>query len=135
MARYTCRAVSEDLDSLIAFIEENLDEMDCPVKDRIQIDVAADEIFANIVSYAYEKEGDVSVEISPALLHKGARITFRDTGVPFNPLTIPLPDLTLSADDRRIGGLGIFMVRQTMDKVEYEHTDGQNCFTITKYFY
>lgn len=134
MAIYTCRAVSEDLDSLIVFIEKNLDEMDCPVKNRIQIDVAADEIFANVVNYAYQKEGDVSVEILPALQRKGAKIVFRDTGVPFNPLTVPIPDLTPSADDRKIGGLGIFMVRQSMDKVEYEHTDGQNCFTITKYF-
>lgn len=59
-------------------------------------------------------------------------ITFSDSGKPYNPLEKPDPDVTLSAEERSIGGLGIFMVKKSMDDMRYEYKDGQNILTITK---
>ena len=123
------------LDGLMKFVDENLELLDCPMKVQTQIDVAVDEIFANIVSYAYDSgEGDFVVEMYPCKENLGVVLKFIDTGKPYNPLTHEDPDITLSAEERGIGGLGILMIKKTMTKVEYEYENGRNILTITKHF-
>ena len=123
------------LGDLMQFVDENLEQMECPMKNQTQIDIAVDEIFANISSYAYESgEGDFIVEMYPCKETRGVKLRFIDTGVPYNPLTHEDPDITLSAEERGIGGLGILMVKNTMTKVDYEYTNGKNILTLTKHF-
>jgi len=97
----------------------------------LQIKVAIDEIFGNIAQYAYSKEkGNVTVKIN---IENGfAEITFIDDGIPFKPLSLEDPDVSLDAEQRSIGGLGIFLVKKTMDKLEYERRDNKNILMLTK---
>lgn len=123
------------LDSLMSFVDKNLEDMDCPMRVQTQIDIAVDEIFANIASYSYpDGEGDFVVEMYPCKENIGVVLKFIDTGIPYNPLLHEDPDITLSAEERGIGGLGILMVKKTMTNVEYEYTDGKNILTLTKHF-
>ena len=122
-----------NLEQIVAFVDEQLTSADCPQKAQSQIDVAVEEIFVNIANYAYDNEpGDVEISVSTDEL--GATVEFRDAGVPFDPLQKEDPDITLSAENRPIGGLGIFMVKKTMDSVDYRYIDGQNILTIRKSF-
>ena len=98
-----------------------------------QIDLAVEEIFVNIAHYSGSAEAEVSCSYHIAGDGKGTlTMIFKDGGKPFNPLAKPDPDLTLSAEERSIGGLGIFLTKKFMDSVEYEFKDGMNCLTITK---
>lgn len=127
------KANVKNLDKVIGFIESKLDELECPVKTRIQICVAVEEIFTNIAKYAYlEGEGDAAIRVEGADEGSKVRITFTDSGRPYDPLTVKDPDVTLSAEDRAIGGLGLFMVKKTMDGVEYEYKGGKNVLILTK---
>ncbi|MCR5010277.1 MAG: SpoIIE family protein phosphatase [Clostridia bacterium] len=131
----TLTAVPANTDKVTEFLNAELKAAGCPRKTIAQIDVAVDEIFANISSYAYEPAtGLATVRIGLEEDPKAAVITFVDRGKPFDPLSADSPDTTLSADDREIGGLGIFIVRQTMDDVKYSYEDGQNILTIKKRF-
>ena len=124
-------AADEMFDDVMAFVEEELDKADCPLKVSMQIAIAAEEIFVNIAHYAYPcGQGRMSLAIG----HEDGIITLRftDSGIPFDPLALEDPDITLNADERDIGGLGIFMVKKSMDEVLYERRDGQNIFTISK---
>ena len=121
----------ENLDRVLAFIEQGLEAADCPVKAQTQICVAAEEIFVNIAHYAYTPETGSAV-IRLAVEDGTAEIEFRDRGIPFDPLAKPDPDVTLSAKDRQIGGLGIYMVKKSMDEVAYRREDGENIFTMRK---
>ena len=127
-------AVMESYNKLMSFLEETLEEMGCPLKEMMIINVAADEIIANIISYAYEgSSGDLSIEIEELQNPRGVSICFSDRGIPFDPLKKPDPEIHLSAEEREIGGLGIFMVKKTMDGVEYNYSEG-NHFRIKKFF-
>ena len=93
--------------------------------------MAVEEIFVNIANYAYDNEpGDVWISVSTDEL--GATVEFRDSGVPFDPLQKEDPDITLSAEKRPIGGLGIFMVKKNVDDISYEYRDGQNILRMKK---
>ena len=122
----------ENLDEVISFIEEKLRQWECPARVMIQLDVAVEELFVNISDYAYgEKHGNVAVRIG--LYPDGtAEITFRDNGVPFDPLKKQDPDITKSAEEREIGGLGIYLVKKSMDDVQYRYENGRNIVTIRK---
>ena len=133
MKDLTLDAKTENVDKVIEFINKELDAFGCSSKTKIEIDVAVDEIFANIANYAYNKNvGSVTIQINITDNPKTAVIIFKDSGVPFDPLIKKDPNVTLSADERDIGGLGIFIVKKTMDKVEYEYKDKQNVLKITK---
>ena len=126
-------ATVESLDEVLAFIDTELESVDCPMKVQMQLDIAVEEIFVNIANYAYAP-GTGSVRIltditgdSPVI-----SITFIDSGVPYDPLKKEDPDITLSAEEREIGGLGIFMVKKSMDDVRYEYRDGRNMLTLIK---
>ena len=126
-------ASDDHLADVIGFIEERLEKADCPLRTQMQITVAAEEVFVNIAHYAYAPgtgKARVRVEISgePA----EAEITFMDSGMPFDPLAQEDPDLSLPAERRQIGGLGVFLVKRSMDDVKYEYKDGQNILTLKK---
>lgn len=124
-------ASDEALADATAFVEETLDTVGCGMKASMQISVALEEIFVNIAHYAYPN-GSGSVKLSLFDDEGSVKLRFTDTGIPFDPLAKADPDVTLSAEERSIGGLGIYMVKKTMDDVFYEYKDGQNIFTMTK---
>ena len=126
-------ALVENLPEVLAFIEEKLEAADCPPKTMMQISVAAEEIFVNIAHYAYAPDkGSATVRVEVDEDPLAVSITFMDHGMPYDPLAKEDPDIHLSADDRQIGGLGVFLVKQTMDDVNYEYKDGQNILTLKK---
>ena len=116
-----------------SFIDEQLEEVDCPMLTQMAIDIAVEEVFINIASYAYDQDsGVVRVQVT---LHEdplSAEITFIDSGRQYDPLTKDDPDLTLSVKERKKGGLGIYMVKNSMDNMSYAYKDGKNILTIKK---
>ncbi|MCR5774092.1 MAG: ATP-binding protein [Lachnospiraceae bacterium] len=133
MDNITLEARIDNLNQVLDFVNERLEANDCPVKTQIQIDVAVEEIFVNVASYAYTPDvGSVTVCVAVGGDPLEVTISFTDSGIPYDPLAKEDPDVTLSAEQRQIGGLGIYMVKKSMDHVSYEHKDGQNVFTIRK---
>ena len=131
MKQINVEAVVRNIEPVTQFVETELNEHGCSERALMQIDVAIDEIFGNIAHYAYEGEsGGVTVQID---VRDGvAEITFIDEGVSFNPLLSKEPDMSLSAEEREVGGLGIFLVKRTMDDLKYERRDGRNILKIIK---
>lgn len=129
----TLPAAAECWDDAYAFIAERLSDCRCPEETANLIAIAAEEIFVNIASYAYGPDGG-QVEIAVAPLQNPRRVTlsFRDAGKPYNPLLRPDPPLDLDADRRAVGGLGVYLVKKTMDGVSYEYDNGQNVLSMTK---
>ncbi len=126
-------ATIENIERVTDFVNEELESFDCPIKARTQIDIAIDELFSNIARYAYDPTtgpATVAVEVEEDPL--AVVITFIDNGKPYDPLAKDDPDITLSAEDRQIGGLGIFLVKKTMDYINYEYKNGQNILKIKK---
>jgi len=133
MKEITVTAMIGNIEAVTAFIDEFLEVIDCPLNTIIQINIALDEIFSNIVNYAYpDGEGTVTVGVEETDGTIG--IVFKDHGIPYDPLTAKKPDLSLPAEDRPIGGLGIYMVRKMVDAVSYRHEDGQNMLSLYKMF-
>jgi len=133
MKELVLKALVENIPQVIAFVDEQLEALDCPMKIQLQIDMAIDEIFCNIASYAYgETPGEASVLFDYDEEKRQVSITFADSGIPFNPLEMEEPDVTLSAAERKIGGLGIFLVKKTMDDMIYQREDEKNLLTIRK---
>ena len=133
MKKRTIKATVENLPQVLAFIDEELEKAECPMKTQMQIDVAVEEIFVNIADYAYTPDtGNAVIGIEILEDPKKAVISFADTGMPYNPLEKEDPDVTLSASERQIGGLGIYMVKNTMDSMEYEYRNGQNMLWLRK---
>lgn len=118
------------------FVNEILETAGCPMRSVIQLDVAIDELLSNIANYAYRGTdgGDATVRVALLKEPAGVSITFIDTGMQYDPLSKEDPDVTLSAQERGIGGLGVFMVKKTMDDMCYKYENGQNMLTITKLF-
>lgn len=127
----------ENLSEVINFVDENLEQHDCPIKIQMTIDIAVEEVFVNIANYGYPNSiGKVKITFeyisgSPSYI----KITFVDSGIPYNPFEKLDPDVSLSAEDRQIGGLGIYMVKKSMDSVQYEYKykEKNNVLTLTKY--
>lgn len=133
MKELTVEAAVENIEVVTVFVNEELEKLDCPVKARRQIDVAIDELFGNIARYAYSPDvGKATVRFAVEEDPLEVTITFIDNGIPFNPLEKSNPDTHLSAEERPIGGLGIFLVKKSMDLVEYEYKNGQNILKIKK---
>ena len=129
----TLEAKVANLQQVLDFVDENLKSMRCPMKILMQIDVAVEEIFVNVASYAYTPNtGSVTIRMDLQEKPRAVVITFIDSGIPYNPLAKEDPDVSLSAEERSIGGLGIFMVKKTMDKMEYEYTDQKNVLKMYK---
>ena len=133
MAELSLEATVESLPRVLDFVNGILEPYGCSMRTQMQIEVAVEELYVNIAHYAYQPG------TGPALIRAEVRegpptavITFIDHGVPYDPLAKEDPDVTLAAEDRKIGGLGIYMVKKSMDRMYYEHTDGQNILTIEK---
>ena len=126
-------AKTEVLDEFIEFVEEELTKYDCPLKPSVQIKIALEEVFVNVAHYAYpNSEGDVKVMVGFNEKEKAFTFKLIDEGIPFNPLLRGDPDITLSAEERDIGGLGIYITKKTMDSVMYSYENKQNILTIIK---
>lgn len=126
-------ATIENIEKVTEFVDSLLEENDCSMKAQMQIDVAIDELFSNIAYYAYNPNvGKAELQVEFGENPKSVSITFIDSGKPYNPLEKEDPDVTLSAEERGIGGLGIYMVKKSMDNVSYEYSDGKNKLTIVK---
>ena len=123
----------ENIEAVTDFVNEQLEALDCPMKAQMQIAIAIDELFGNIAHYAYNPEiGQATVRVEVIEDPLAVTITFIDNGVPYDPLAKADPDTTLSAEERDIGGLGIYMVKKSMDEITYEYKSGQNILTIKK---
>ena len=133
MKELTIAATVDNIGAVTAFVDEQLEALDCPMKAQMQIDIAIDELFGNIAHYAYNPEvgvATVRVEVTEDPL--SVIITFIDGGVPYDPLAAADPDTTLPAEERTIGGLGIFMVKKSMDDITYRYENGSNILSIRK---
>ena len=123
------QAKTGELDTLLGILEADLDEAGCPVDKQMAIGICAEEIFVNIANYAYEQEEGFAW-ISETVEDNKISLCFRDSGKPYDPLAREDPDTTLSAEERQIGGLGVFMVKKMSDSVTYEYKEGQNCLAM-----
>jgi len=133
MRELTIAATVENIGVVTDFVDEQLEALDCPIKAQMQINIAIDELFGNIAHYAYHpKTGDATVRVEVIQEPLSVVITFIDQGVPFDPLKNEDPDTGLSAEERDIGGLGIFMVKKSMDEISYVYRDGKNILSIRK---
>lgn len=128
-------ATIENIGKVTEFVDSRLEELGCPMKAQMQIDIAIDELFGNIAHYAYNPDvGPATVRVEVTEEPVAVIITFIDQGVPYDPLAKADPDVGLSLEEREAGGLGIFMVKKTMDEISYEYREGQNILKIKKRF-
>ena len=133
MKELTIEATTGNIDTVTDFVNEQLETLDCSMKVQVQVDIAIDELFSNIARYAYNPEtGSATVQVEVTENPLAVVITFIDHGKPYDPLAKEDPDTKLSAEERQIGGLGIYMVKKTMDDVSYEYKDGRNILKIKK---
>jgi sigma-B regulation protein RsbU (phosphoserine phosphatase) len=133
MTNKTFQAKIEALSDILGFVDLMLEKYECPMKIQTAVCVAIEELFVNVARYAY-KDGEGEVNFGIGFDKESRTITFRmaDRGVPFDPLKKPDPDITLSAEEREIGGLGIFITKKTMSTIEYAYENGENVLTMTK---
>lgn len=133
MKEITVDAMIENMNTVTAFVDDFLDQIACPMKSRIQINIVIDEIFGNICHYAYKDSvGAVTVRVESGNTPKAVFLTFTDNGIPYNPLGTEDPDITLSSEERKIGGLGIYLVKKNMDEMKYEYVNQQNRLWMEK---
>ncbi len=134
MKELSINATVENIPTVTAFVDEQLEALGCPMKAQMQIDIAIDELFSNIAYYAYNPEvGPATVRVEVVENPMAVKISFIDHGKPYDPLAKADPDTTLGAEERGVGGLGIYMVKKSMDEVSYEYRDGENILTIKKH--
>ena len=133
MKNLTIEALTDNLQAVLDFVDTELEGADCPMKTQMQIDVAVEELFVNVAHYAYTPAtGEARIDIEITEDPKKVMITITDSWIPFDPTAKTDPDVTLSAQERQIGGLGIYMVKKSMDSMDYRYEDGKNIVSITK---
>ena len=133
MKELTIAATVENIGTVTAFVEAQLEALECPLKARMQISIAIDELFGNIAHYAYSPEvGEATVQVEVTEEPLSVVITFIDGGVPYDPLAAADPDTSLPAEERIPGGLGIFMVKKSMDEIIYRYEGGKNILSVRK---
>ncbi len=134
----TVKAKKDNLREVTEFIDDFLNEKSCPVKTRTVLDIVLEEIFINIASYAYNTdigEDSDTIEIACDISDDGVvKLIFMDDGVQYNPLEKKDPKLDVVLEEREIGGLGIFMVKNMVDNISYEYAGGKNILKIEKLF-
>ena len=124
-------ATLEGMDEVLAFVSSVLDAHGCSLQARTQLRMAIEELYVNVAHYAYPS-GDGWAEIRGSVENGVATFRIIDGGTPFDPLAKPDPDILLSGEERGIGGLGIYMVKNMVDEVKYDYRDGCNCLTLRK---
>lgn len=128
----TVLALPGNLERVQEFVGEAAGD-DCSLKTRMQLDLAVEEIFINICSYAYAPDvGDAEIRVRSMEEPAAVVMVFSDWGVPYNPLEKEDPDVTVLASERQVGGLGIFLTKKVMDELRYEYRDGKNLLTLVK---
>ena len=133
MPEITVNASVNEIRTATDFINRQLAQTGCDEWLRIQVDIAIDEILSNIAKFGYHRENSfATVRFETVSDPRSIVLTFIDRGNPFDPQTAAVPDISLPAKDRFIGGLGLFMVRKIMDDVSYSYRDGQNILTVRK---
>ena len=133
MRKIAFAAVLENLEPMLDFIEQGAQELKFDARELNRIRLASEEALVNVINYAYpDKNGSVEIiyEIKDG---KKLILEIIDSGVPFNPLSMPEPDIKSPMENRKIGGLGIFLVRSIMDELNYRREEGRNILTLTKY--
>ena len=129
----SCYHAVENIEKVTAFVNEQLEQLNCPLKAQMQIDIAIDELFSNIARYAYNpKTGSATVHVDVLQDPLSVVVTFIDNGKAYDPLAREDPDVALTAQEREIGGLGVYMVKKCMDEISYEYKDGRNILRIKK---
>ena len=135
MEKITVDATVENLQQVIDFATEKLEERDCPMKTAMQMELVIEELFVNIASYAYHPDVGPATFCMEFVDNPAAVLmTFIDSGKPYNPLEKADPDTTLDIDQRKVGGLGIFLVKKNVDEIDYKHEGGKNILTMKKFF-
>ena len=133
MKELTLAATLENIPVVAAFLDGQMEAAGCTPKARMQMDLAVDELFGNIAHYAYKPDvGYATVRVDVLKDPLSVEVTFIDNGRQYDPLAKEDPDTTLSLEDREIGGMGILIVKKSMDAVSYEYKDGKNILTIKK---
>ncbi|MEG2506767.1 MAG: SpoIIE family protein phosphatase [Longicatena sp.] len=133
MVELLVNATIDNITKVTEFVDKELERYDCPMKAQLQIDIAIDELFGNIAQYAYNPEvGPATVRVEVINDPLSVIITFVDNGIPYDPLTSMEPNIHLSAEERDLGGLGIYIVKKSMDNISYEYKNGQNILKIKK---
>ena len=130
MKKLTVEAKTESLHEVIDFVDGELQRSNCSSALRNDINLAVEEIFTNIANHAYQPaNGNAVISIA---VGEETTIRFEDTGKPYNPLEHPDPDLDKPLIERDVGGLGVFLVKKIMDKIEYMRIDNKNVLTVAK---
>lgn len=133
MKEITIPATIENIEKVTEFVNKELERFNCPPKAKAEIDIVIDELFSNIANYAYNPEvGEATVKVEVEDNPQVVKLTFMDKGIPYNPLAKEDPNTKLSIEERGVGGLGIFMVKKSMDSIDYEYKDGHNILKIKK---
>ena len=133
MRELEIEAKKENLDQVLEIVDEELERLECTIKEQTQIDIAVEEIFVNIASYAYAPSvGTALIRMEVERDPLAVVLTFEDKGTPYDPLAKEDPSLDHAADETKIGGLGIYMVKRSMDDMKYEYKDGKNILVIKK---
>ena len=129
----TLDATVENIDKVVSFLDTELASLNCNDATKTKIFVAVDEVFSNIANYAYKPmNGKVTVKFNETQDNNQVEISFIDSGKPYNPLTNKDPDVTTSLEERQVGGLGIYIVKKSMDEVKYEYKENKNILTLIK---
>ncbi len=121
----------DNLDEVLIFVDEQLEEVGCSMSNQIVIDTVIEEIFVNIAYYAYGGQAGPAT-VQTEITHDMVELTFIDNGEQYDPLAKPDPDLKIPFSQRKPGGLGIFIVKKSMDEVKYEYRDGKNILYLKK---
>lgn len=130
----TLPAILDEIPNIVEFIGTCLDEYDIALKVKIQLDIAIDEIYSNIAKFAYtDSPGKATISCIADKENNRLQLIFMDKGLPYNPLEADDPDITLSADEREVGGLGLFMVKKIMDHITYEYKNHTNILIVEKH--
>ena len=133
MYKWTLDATIENVETITGLIDEKLEEAGASMKAEMQINIVIEEIYSNIAKYGYASgKGDATVTLDILQDPLRAEITFINSGEPYDPLAQEDPDIHAALDDRPMGGLGILIIKKTMDDVSYEFKDKQNILTVVK---
>ncbi len=133
MVKRTFKADETFLNDVTDYVEAELEKAGFTYKDILRLKVCIEEVFINVAHYAYgEATGDVDIGIEHDVANNQVIFSFVDSGLQFDPLAKEDPDITLTAQERQIGGLGIFICKKIMDDIQYNYENGKNILTMTK---
>ena len=121
-----------EISKLATFVEELSEEFNLTPELNFNLNLVLEEAVSNVILYAYGKEVQKEIALLANMSNNNLIFVLTDSGKEFDPTKVPDADVTLSAEEREIGGLGIFLIRQIMDMVEYQRIDGKNVLTMRK---